>query len=155
MVLKRKLSAGDLFGLLLLLVVAGCSQNRVHRLHDQPDAGSAVLMISGGVNVYKIDGEAPSFIGDAGLSRSWQYPDVLEMLPGEHKLEVSFKGGFLDSQPLTTLSLNAETGHTYIVGAIIYVSRKSGRKSWRAVIVDKGLDYDGGCSEEPIYKSVR
>jgi len=151
----RPLYAKSLLCLLLFWVMAGCSQNRVHRLHDQPDGETAILMISGGVNVYKIDGKAPFLVNSTGLSRAWQYPDILEIPAGEHRLELSFQGGFMDSQPLTALTLKAKSGHTYIVGAIIYVSRKSDRKSWRAVIVDKGADYDGGCSEEPIYKSVQ
>jgi len=80
---------------------------------------------------------------------------VLEILPGPHRIEVSFQGGFLDSQPLTALPLDAKTGHTYILGTIICVSKRSGKKAWRAAIVDKGVGYSGGCSADPVYKAVK
>ena len=80
---------------------------------------------------------------------------MLEILSGPHRIEVSFQGGFLDSQPLTALSLDAKTGHTYILGTIIYVSKRSGKKAWRAAIVDKGVGYSGGCSADPVYKAVK
>ena len=80
---------------------------------------------------------------------------MLEVLPGPHRIEVSFQGGFLDSQPLTALPLDAKTGHTYILGTIICVSKRSGKKAWRAAIVDKGVGYSGGCSADPVYKAVK
>ncbi len=53
---------------------------------------------------------------------------MLEILPGPHRIEVSFQGGFLDSQPLTALPLDAKTGHTYILGTIICVSKRVEKK---------------------------
>ena len=112
-------------------------------------------MISGGLKVYKVDGESPSVLSGGNIFKTWQYPDVLEILPGSHRIEVFFQGSFLDSQPLTALSLDAKTGHTYILGTVIYVSKRSGKKVWRAAIVDKGVGYSGGCSAEPVYKAVK
>ena len=112
-------------------------------------------MISGGLNLFSVDGESPSVFSGGNIFQAWQYPDVLEILPGQHKIEVSSRGRFLESQPVAVMSLNAEAGHTYIIGAIIYTSKSTGRKAWRAAIVDKGVDYDGGCSADPVYKSVK
>jgi len=139
----------------LFVFFAGCSQNRIHILHDQNESETALLMISGGLNVYSVDGETSSVFSGGNIFQVWQYPDKLEILPGLHKIKVSSKGGFFDSKPLTSMSLNAKAGHTYIIGAIIYVSKSTGRKAWRAAIVDKGVSYSGGCSVEPAYKSVK
>jgi len=140
---------------LLLVLSSGCSQNRIHVLHNQNESETALLMISGGLNVNSVDEETPSVFSGGNIFQVWQYPDKLEILPGLHKIKVSSKGGLLDSKPLTFMSLNAKAGHTYIIGAIIYVSKSTGRKAWRAAIVDKGVGYSGGCSAEPAYNSVK
>ena len=47
--------------------------------------------------------------------------------------------------------LRAKAGHSYIIGAVVYV-RDAQETAWRAVLVDKGPGYNEGVSPEPAYK---
>ena len=112
----------------------------------------ARIFISGGAAVMRIDNREPSIFELGRLNNVWHYPDVLEVLPGQHKIKVSLESNFLTSQPSAVLSLDARAGHSYIIGLIIYISKRTSKKTWRAVIVDKGTDYEEGVSPSPIYK---
>ena len=142
----------------LLFGTYGCTYSPFIQLYQgerlQPGE-VATLFISGGVAVKKIDGNEPSVLKQGRIKKIWQYPEVLEVLPGPHKVKVSYESGdFLTTQPVTTLSLDAKAGHSYIIGLIIYVSKKTSGKSWRAVVIDKGLHYDEGVSPNPLVKYI-
>ena len=119
---------------------------------DVPPDKAARLLIGGGIVVKKIDGRTHPRISLDTFDRSWRYPDTVPLPPGTHTLTVSCEGGFLASQPEADMKLEAQTGNPYVLGKVVYVDRNGSKKAWRAVIIDKGMNYAGGVSEHPVYR---
>jgi hypothetical protein len=138
----------------VVCVVCGCVSPPYYQLYTGQQRSSddvAVLYIGGGLRIQNVNENTPGYLRLGQVGSAWRYPDVLELLPGAYRITASYaKGSFLVSQPETVVTLRAKAGHSYIVGAVVYV-RNAQVKAWRAVIVDKGLGYDEGVSPEPVY----
>ncbi len=113
---------------------------------------TARLYVGGGLVVRKVDGKKPEM--GKGIDRVWRYPDVIELDTGYHTVMVALDRGMSFLQPSTMLSVDAQAGHSYIIGAVLFSTRNTEKRKWRAVIVDKGKDYAGGVSPNPEYRVV-
>ena len=138
----------------VVCVVCGCFSSSYYRLYTGQQGASddvAVLYIGGGIRVQNVNEYTPGGLRLGQIGNAWSYPAVLELLPGTYRITVSYaKDSFLVKQPATVVTLGAKAGHSYILGAFVYV-RNAQAKAWRAAIVDKGVGYDGGVSPEPAY----
>ena len=141
----------------IVCIVCGCASSSYNRLYPGQRRSSddvAVLYIGGGIRVHNVNEYTPGYLRLGQVGSAWSYPAVLELLPGTYRLTVSYeKGSFLVSQPEAVLTLGAKAGHSYIIGAVVYV-RNTQAKAWRAVILDKGVGYHGGVRPEPAYREL-
>jgi hypothetical protein len=139
-------------------VVCGCVSRSYQRLYPGDQRGSndvAVLYIGGGIRVQNVNEYTPGYVRLGQIGNAWRYPAVLELLPGTYRITVSYaEDSFLVKQPATVVTLEAQAGHSYVLGAVVYV-RKTQVKAWRALIVDKGVGYHGGVRPEPAYKELK
>ena len=142
----------------VMCVVCGCVSPQYYRLHTGQRRSSddvAVLYIGGGIRVQNVNEDTPGYLRLGQIGNAWRYPAVLELLPGTYRITVSYaKDSFLVKQPATVVTLGAQAGHSYVLGAVVYV-RNTQVKAWRALIVDKGVGYHGGVRPEPAYKELK
>ncbi|MCP4717614.1 MAG: hypothetical protein GY868_21030 [Deltaproteobacteria bacterium] len=142
--------------LVFVLICCGCASTPHYQIYqggELPGDEVARLLIAGGILVNKIDDQELSLFSSGRVPNAWHYPDELELLSGPHSVVVTLEGGTLwNTNPSTTLNFTAQAGHTYIVGAIIYLTPQKKQKGWRAVVLDKGEHYEEGCSDKPVYK---
>ncbi len=140
-------------------MAAGCARSvyvKTYKGEQQLEDQVARVYIAGGVAVKRFDSQEPFIIKPGSLNKAWTHPDVLEVLPGHHSMTVSFdSGGLTLFQRKTKLTLDAKAGHSYVVGAIVYVTSTGAKKGWRAMIVDKGKGYHGEVSDRPMYKQLK
>ncbi len=105
---------------------------------ELPESQVARVLIAGGAEVSKLDAAQGALVNTSfnkgEINKAGRDPGVLEVLPGPHRVQVSLEGGILTPHPVTTLSFDAKAGHSYIIGAIIYMSKKTSKKKWTAKI---------------------
>lgn len=143
--------------LIVLGALAGaCSHTGLHRLYagDPRDPATvARIHIGGRIIVERLEGSASGAETPSGFARGWRHPDMLDVAPGPCRMLVTLAdGNLLVSQPRTWLQIEARSGHSYVVGAIVYVDDAGTERAWRAVVIDKGTDYRDGVSPAPVYR---
>jgi hypothetical protein len=75
-----------------------------------------------GIGILKVDGKKPDKI---------RVEDIIEVLPGEHTLEVTLRsipGGLLSPTYKRIITFKAEAGHVYIVSGM--KKKWGGKKIW-------------------------